>query len=473
MKSETGSLGAKVADNTAFAVLDTIIRKLGNTVVFVLLVRLLTGSEIAAIGVAGGYLTFLTYLDIAPVRVLLRDYPRFESDRQDRDQLLTGLGLFWLLQTTLIILLCLGLDRVFLMSIELPGLSLLFWALTADFIAVTLQDWIRVVFYVDFQQREATRVGLFVNASRLAVFGLLLLDPSIEFYSWLLIATSAAICVIWTILFQRYFRVRPRWGRSVWRYLIYSLKSYGLWESLNRKTTATLFMVDTVVLSSLGLLGELDSYTIALKFCSMLWLIPMQLESSTQLALANVSTRNRRIQSINSLLKIDVIVSILQLGVILLIGDWLLRLLFGADIPPSTVEYMIVIGVGVTIMNVAFPLIGAINNLCDLRDAFLQVFVPSLLLGVLGYAGLGAVWGTIGVAYGNIVAYAIVVTAALIFLTRRYGFSLSLAGITSAEWALTREILGTLAERWLGRSPWGPGEEEIPREEGGASGAGE
>jgi hypothetical protein len=56
----------------------------------------LRASDIAAIGIAAGYLVFVSYLDLSPVRALLRDFPRFARDREARDRLFTGLAGFWL-----------------------------------------------------------------------------------------------------------------------------------------------------------------------------------------------------------------------------------------------------------------------------------------------------------------------------------------------------------------------------------------
>ncbi len=51
--------------------------------------------------------------------------------------------------------------------LNIPGLTLLFWALTVDFMATVLQDWIKTVFYADLRQKLVTAVGFVLTLVRL------------------------------------------------------------------------------------------------------------------------------------------------------------------------------------------------------------------------------------------------------------------------------------------------------------------
>ncbi|HEM46201.1 MAG TPA: hypothetical protein ENO23_04060 [Alphaproteobacteria bacterium] len=434
------SLGARLFDNTTLSFLDVIIRKGGTTLVFVLLVRLLEPSDIAAIGIGSGYLLAIGFLDVAPIRALLRDYPHVARDQRRRDQLLSGLLGFWLAQAAVMFIACGLLDALVLAKFELDGLSLLFWAMTADYVVLTLQDWIRIVFYADFRQGTATRISFLINFARLLVYLLLLVDPSLELYSWLLIGTSVCMALWWSVAFQRHYHLRLRIARSAAEELWTSLRSYGLWDHFNRMATDVLFLVDTVVLSAFGLLALLDSYTIAIKFASMLFLIPIQLHFALQLALANVGGELGRQRAINGFLKLTAVISVMQLLFVIVLGDWALRLLFGTDLKPEVFTFTLIITGGVTIMNIAWPLVSVINNLCDLRLAFFRAFLPATVLGLLQYVLFADRYGTLGVAWANVTGYLTLAVALAWFVGRQYPFRLDRRLVTRRELVILRRL---------------------------------
>lgn len=437
----------RLFDNTTLSFLDVVIKKGGNTLVFVLLVRLLPSSDIAAVGIASGYLLVIGFLDVAPIRALLRDYPEISRDRQRRDRLMSGLLGFWLLQALVMCAVCALLDGFILSRFAFDGLSLLFWAMTVDYIVLSLQDWVRIVFYADFRQGAATRISFFLNAARLLVYLLLLVDPTLELYSWLLIGTAAGAALWWSVAFQRRYRLRLRISRPAVEELWASLRSYGLWDHFNRVATDVLFLVDTVVLSAFGLMILLDSYTIAIKFASMLFLIPIQLHFALQLALSNLDGPLARQRAINGFLKLTTLVSVAQFLFVVVLGDWALRLLFGAGLKPETYTFTLIITAGVTIMNIAWPLISVINNLCDLRLAFLQAFLPATALGLLQYVIFAELLGTPGVAWANVTGYLTLAVALAWFVKRRYPFRLDRRPVTRREMVILRRLWRQRADR--------------------------
>jgi O-antigen/teichoic acid export membrane protein len=421
MSTEQHEVGRKVLGNTAFALLDTILSKLGTTLAFVLLVRLLGSDDIAAVGIASGYLVVLGFLDFAPIRVLIRDYPRLAADRHARDGLLTALFSFWCLQSATMLVVSAGLQLYVFPSLALPGISFLFLGMTVDFVFLTFQDWLRVVFYADFRQSVATGLGFTVGLMRVATYAVLLLSPSLATYAWILIATSALGGLIWAGTFLKLVGYRPVFDWRTPRVLLDSLHSYGFWEHSNHVVIDTLFTSDTVILSWFALtsdLGVIGSYTIALRFTSLLFLVPRQIQNSLQLALANYTEEARRRAAINSCLKIGGLVALAQFAGVVVLGRPMLRLLFG-DVPPEVFTFTLILAAGVSIMSLAFPLIGVLNNFGTLRHVFLAAFLPSLFVGLAIYIVAAISWGAIGVAWANIAVYAML-AASLVRYTVRY-----------------------------------------------------
>ena len=162
MKEKDQSFGRKVITNTTFALADLLLAKISTTVAFILLVRLLHQSDIALIGIGMGYIVLIAYLDIGPIRVLLRDYPKVSIDINKRDQLLSALFLFWVLQAVTMMLFCFGLHTFVFGKMKVEGLSFLFFGMTLDFIALTFQDWLKLIFYTDFKQSIATKISFFL-----------------------------------------------------------------------------------------------------------------------------------------------------------------------------------------------------------------------------------------------------------------------------------------------------------------------
>lgn len=449
MTDTESSIGLRVASNTVFAMLDLVISKAGTTVVFVILVRLLSVDDIAAIGITTGYLVFITFLDVQPIRVLLRDYPTLARERRSRDELLTGMFAFWVVQAIGMFALFAVLERFALSRIDVPGIGLLFLAVTIDYMALSLQGWVKTVLYADFQQKIATKVGFLLTVGRLGSYAVVWFRPSLATYSWLLISLALFSGVLWAALLVRLVDYRPVWSKDTPGLLWRSVRSYGLWDHGNRMAIDTLLMIDIVVLSWFAPLSDIASYTIALRVNSLLFLLPMQLTHGLQLMLSHAGDDDRRHRSINVFLKWNAVLSAAQFAFMALAGEWLLRLLFGVSGEGPVLTYTLIIAGGVSLMNLCWPLVAVVNNLCSLYKAFLQIYMPALVLGLGVYVVAAARWGAMGVAWGNIAAYAVLCLGMAIFVRLHYPFRLA------PEW-LSAEEKGMIAEFLRSRSP-GPG----------------
>ncbi|MDJ0615334.1 MAG: hypothetical protein QNJ63_01090 [Calothrix sp. MO_192.B10] len=427
------SLGKRVLSNTVLSLLDIILTKLGTVIVFILLVRLLPEQEIAAIGIGSGYLVFIAYLEIGAPRILLRDYPKVAENKHERNQLFTALILFWLLQTLFMLFICFGLHLFVLSKLNIQGISFLLLGLTIDFISLSFQDSIKTAFFSSFQQSIATKLNFLSVILRLVSYIPLIFYPSLTLYSNILIFTSFLTCIIWAFIFIRNFSFYPILCRNTFLVLIISLNTYGIWDHLNRMTIDTLFLIDTVILSWFVSIHEISGYTIALRVTSLLFVVPLQIQRGLQVAIANYIDNVKIYQAINSAIKLTFLISLLQFLFILFGGAWLLNLLFGTHISQNAVNYTIIIAFAIAIMNLSWPLISVINNLCNLRQVFFQVFLPALLLGCFIYVGAAKIWGATGVAYGNIVNYTILFLGLVIFTVKHYPFPLKFKLITTEE----------------------------------------
>jgi O-antigen/teichoic acid export membrane protein len=437
-------LGLQVATNTGAAILDVVLIKLAQIVVFALLVRALDTTAIAAIGIATGYLVLIAYADVSPIRVLLRDYPRLASDERATNRLLTGMFLFWLAQSATMLAITGLLQLTVIAALDVPGLALVFFAIVVDFMALSFREWIKTVFYAGLRQGIATAIGSAEALTRLACFSLVLIWPSLEVYAWLLLALAAGGFLCWTVAFLACFHYRPVVDRDVLPALVRSIVDYGIWDHLNRTALDTLFLIGTVVLSWSARLDEIAHYSIALRFTSLLLLVPMQLGRALQIALAYLPPE-RRSAVINTGLKVCALLSLGQLAMIAVLGEALLHLLFGADLDPAVLTYTLVLTLGATMLNLGRPLISVTNNFTDLRQTFGRVYLPLLVVG-LGIYVIAAAWGgAIWLAWANLLAYTLVTMSLAVYVARHCPFRLRPELLSTTERAFLRDLLGTRA----------------------------
>jgi O-antigen/teichoic acid export membrane protein len=442
----TGSRGPgflrSVFRNTTSALADLFLAKLGTTLSFILLVRLLSKDSIGAIGVANAYLVLVQFLDVKPIVVLLRDYPKIAGDLIERNLRLTAFLVFWVFQALVMLGFGLALRALVLTGYGVKGLPFVFLAVTIDLIALTLQDLVKTVLYADFQQGTATTIGVCLGFLRLACLLALFWRPELSTYAWALIATSFLNGLIWLAVFRRRLQFRPALSRRIPGILKESLSEYGLWNHGQTVATKTLLLVDTLVISRVASLREVADYTIALSFTSVFFFsIPWQLARSLQVVLSHQTEDRGRFQVINGFLKINALISVAQLAAVIVAGRWAIRLLFGAHVDGDVFRFALITGIGATIMNFGWPLISIINTFCSLRRAFLSTFLPAAVLGVLVYVAAGLLAGATGVAYGNIVVYSIVVVGLILFLRKSYSFPLHRELITAEERVALRKLI--------------------------------
>lgn len=443
------SYSRKIFNNTAFAIFDQIAYKAATIVAFILLVRLLVSQDIAVIGIASGYLIVIGYLDIGLVRVLLRDYPGIASDPAERNLHFTAYMLFLAGQAVLMLIVGLCVEALFLRGLNLPGLEFLYFGLTLEFMALMFQDWIKMVFFTDLQQSFATRISALVTVVRLGSYGLLLFAPSLDTYSWILVAVSLGSMILWGVIFTLRFHFRPRFSRRIGGVLKHALSSYAIWDHLNRVSMDTLFNVDTAILTYFASLQVISEYSIALKIASFLLLLPRQLLRSLQVVLANYRGEQERFRSINTFIKANILLSLGQLAGFVLFGKLLIRMLFGDVEVDAIYHYSLIVILGMTVLSLAHPFMAIINNFTSLRRVFLKVYLPAMAGGLLLFTLAAWQWQAAGIAWAKVAVFVGLSLGLSLFVRRYYPFPLRMQIISLEEKRLLRELVRGFQQRSL------------------------
>jgi O-antigen/teichoic acid export membrane protein len=304
--------------------------------------------------------------------------------------------------------------------LHIPGLTLLFWALTIDFMGTVLQDWIKTLFYADLRQKLVTGVGLVITLLRLLALFLLFWAPTLAGYSWLLIGCAVLGSVVWVTLARVKFQFRFRSQGTVFAMLRHALLDYGIWDHLNRMVIDTLFTIDMAILAIVNQRADIASYSIAMRLTSLMMLIPRQLSASLQLALSQFRETEKRGEVAGTYLKANFILMLAQLAVILVFARPIVVLLFGEAIDVERVVYFVrLLAIAVAVFSLGSPLTGIVNATSNVRRSFLVASLPALIFGLTCYFVAGSRWGAVGMAYSNVAAYALLVIL-LAFVVARY-----------------------------------------------------
>jgi O-antigen/teichoic acid export membrane protein len=436
-------LSRKILSNTTAAIADQLITKVGTTIAFVVLVRILGPADIAALGIATSYMVVVAYLDVGLIRILLRDYAKMADQRDLRDRHITAYFAFWAIQMAAIVIVSALMQWLILDRLHIPGLTLLFWALTIDFMGVVLQDWIKTLFYADLRQGLVTGVGLALTIARLLALILLLWAPTLAGYSWLLIACAAVASLVWVALAWIKFQFRFRSEGSVFAMLRHALMDYGIWDHLNRMVIDTLFTIDMAILALVNQRADIASYSVAMRLTSLMMLIPRQLAASLQLALSQFRETEKRAEVAGTYLKANFLMMLAQLAVILVFARPIVVLLFGDAIDVERVVFFTrVLAVAVAVFSLGSPLTGIVNATGSVRRSFLQASLPALIFGLACYFTAGSRWGAEGMAYSNVAAYALLVVLLAVVVGRHRPLPLRFTWISPRERQFIRGWLG-------------------------------
>jgi O-antigen/teichoic acid export membrane protein len=438
--SNPKTFSKRIINNALAGILDLVFSKITNILIFVLLVRLLGERDIAAIGIGTSYLILVAYLDLAPIRVLLRDYPKISSDQSERDRFLTAMFLFWCFQAITMLIVGFCVANFILDHLNYTYIKLLFIALTLDFIALTLDGWIKTIFYSAIRQGTATRIGLCVSVMRFASLSSLFFYPSLKNYSLILIAISLCGCLIWFSAFIIFFKYRPKLNKNDIRGLFRSLLDYGVWYHLNRSFFDTLLVVGTAILAWFASASEVADYSIALRFTSLLLILPGQLAQAIQLSLSHTTENKIRFDVLNAGLKTAGLIGFFQIVFIMILGNWILNLFFGKIMNDNILLYVRLISIGSFFMVFSYPFFSAMNNFTNLFHAWSRLFLPLLIIGVAIYYIAAFTAGARGMAVANVIVYSMTTIGMYIFLSVKWPFPIRLKTLSLRERELLKQM---------------------------------
>jgi len=407
------SLRLDVFKLMSFSLLNTVLTKLMGVVSFLVIVRLLSRSEIGLIGVIGGYVAILGFLSLGPESALVRDFPKIKSKI---NQHISAFVQFWFFRT-LVIMIAAGGMSVWLyfffnditFSIYMIGIAI---AINLNLFELMAKD----VFYVDFKQEIVTKVTFVLKLVFLGMLMILLFYGYVLLYMCVLVVSAALNAGIWYYLLRKKFNFRfdPKGARNILKWNIFD---YSLWAHLSNSFTALVYRIDTFILSFFATLVVIGDYTIALEIANFFFIVPRLLQKSVIVGTVNLKDNKRLNDVIFIFVKYFFILSVVQFVLFIIFGPWIVSLFTDTSVG-DVYWYSILIISGVSILNVVRPISTLINTQASMRKGFFHVYLPASIIGIAAYVIMAMNYGVVGVAAANIIAFSVMSVFIVVFVKR-------------------------------------------------------
>lgn len=435
------SFTTRITKLTAFTVADVVAVRALNLLTMIVVIRSLPRADFGAVGMATGYLSVLALFALAPEAVLYRDYPAMK--RRGEVNLYAGsFLLFGFLRTAVLVVMAAVMGAVFWASGRGLLLASVFVVLGAANNVMMLQNVGKELLKVDFRQKTAFLLNLALGGALFgAMMAALSLSPRLGTYlavfgTGALVSTGA-----WLALLLVRYRVTLPSLPEARKALRHAIGDFSLWNHLNGSTTKMLYDIDTAVLGLLGVsLVVIGNYSVALRVANVFFVLPMILQGTATIGLANVN-REKSDLFVSLLLKYMLLLSALQIAGFALFGRWAIRTFITDKDPDQIFRIGLVLVSAVAVLNMARPLLSWVNARGRLRAAFLEVYLPSGLAGLAAYAAATALWGEMGTAWANVGVYGLFLALLVLHVARRCPFRLRLTLFAAEERALVASIL--------------------------------
>ena len=385
----------------SYSILDRIISGFLSVVVFTILIRNLPKDEIGLFGLFSGIFVFFNFINLSPVTIIIRDFNKIRDIGKEMGNFI----LFNLYKTIIFLIIGSGLSLIYFYSgysskIFLFPLYVLLFSLM-NFASIAIEG-----LFASFNQKIVFLSNFLIYSFQVAFYFLLM--PHFKTLIFYLLAQSIIIFLYTIILFSMFFKknkikliIKPDWKEFFHK----NIMDFSLWNHFNGAVTFLIYKIDTFVLSFFTTVEGLASYTIALTFSNYFFIIPQIGEKSLRIGFSRVETKNEEKKlGFWGAFVLDTI-SILQLVVFFFWGKPLIRFMFPTADYKTVYNLSALIILGITILNFARPISAHLFVKTRMRDLFLKVYLPSGIFSILTYFIMAKLFGTVGVASGNILSY--------------------------------------------------------------------
>ena len=436
-------LKSKLLDTAAFNLLETVGMKFFGVVSFAILVRLLPRSDIGLIAIVAGYLAILTPLSLSPHTVLFRDYEKMKGSLNEH---VSSYLAFWAWRSVAIMAISTALSIVLFYWTNNAVLSVYLVGASVVLNLNLLQGMIADVLYVSFHQRRITKITLYTNLLMLASMGLLFFYPNVLWYLAILIAWNTATAAWWWAELRKRvafkFQLPKDYLRNIWK----SFSELSFWNHLNTSMMELIYRADTVILALFVSATAVGNYAIALTIGNAFVLIPRIIQKSTTLGLSQMEDKEKESELVSTMLKNSALLAIAQLAGFYFVGRWVIGIF-----TPTQVEEIffltLLIGFGVSLLNVIRPLVSLNFSKTSVKKSFLEAYLPAAAASMAFYFVFTKFFGVTGTGLANIASYALLSLLIVAFTLKTYSLKWKWGWWSDREKSLLKEFFDKVKKK--------------------------
>ncbi|MBL7160308.1 MAG: oligosaccharide flippase family protein [Candidatus Aenigmarchaeota archaeon] len=432
------SLQGKLFRLASYSVVDIAALKILSGVIFIILARLLPRADIGIIGLVAGYLTLFRFLSITPESILFRDFPKIKNQL---NEYLSAFIVFWAIRTALI--LALGGVFAYIMSFYYGGTVLPLYLFGAVVVLCLgyFQSIVKETHYVNFMQKAVTKINVVLMIIQLSLVSLLFFEPNILLYLGILLFVNISSVFVWYFILKKNFNFSFIITKDTFNKIKHSIMDFSLWQNMSGSITYLIYNIDTLILGFFVSLEVIGNYTIALTIANFFFIVPQIIQKSFTVGFSNIENKLIINKALSVFLRYALFFSVLQLVLFVFFGNILVSI-FTATHVEIIFWYSLIIIAGISIFNVFRPLNSLIAVKTSFRKAFFLVYLPSGIASIIVYITFTSMFGAIGTAWGNIVAYSFFTLFLLVYVKKNLDLSLHIHTITSEEKDVLRKLFG-------------------------------
>jgi len=388
----------------------------------ILLIKFLSADEYGILGITNGYLALISFINITPENVILRDYDRIKNKIGEHIYVYKIIN--YMKSGVMIIVL---MPTAYLLASGY-GSPLFYWAVAAlgsQLIAESCTSVYTVVLATQFRQGLILKVRFIRALVTLLITAFFPLFPSLAFVMIRDVSVSLLMIGVWTYVGKSHLALPTTkvTTSTVRRILRRSLVSYSFWTHVNAVANNIYYRMDTIILSFFAPLKLVGHYSVVLNLVNFFGdFFSQMLNYQAAIAIS------RAVDSLAEWLvgffsRVLLVTMVIAGFMVIAFGKPLIGLLIksGASGASEAYSYLVPIFLGVFFSR--FVLAPATTWIClkqSIMKYCMRVALPVLLLSVPVFALMGWLLGALGVAWAK---FAVGLVAALLIrhLTKQYG----------------------------------------------------
>jgi O-antigen/teichoic acid export membrane protein len=402
------NLRSKLVSLTFFSFLNEIVGRGLGIISTIIIIHFLSRADFGLIGITLGYLSVFNFIALAPETILLRDYQQLKL------KIIPYLQSFLGFAGVRLILMLLGWSIFVGLYHDQSHSTMIIWLLLVHIVCLNFElvsNITKELLFVEFKQALIMRLDVISKVIQIACLSGLYFYPAIEGYMLVFLLGSGLRFLLWQwVLIKKYgsiiFTEIHHNSRKKTSMLLESIKSFSLWQHLNGVGTNILYNIDTVILSLLAIsLATIGNYSVALQLSNFFFLVPMIIQKSVMVSLANSSGAEQDNRILSEFIRYSILISALQLALFYFFGAWAIRTFITTIDSDEIFRFTLIILCGITILNICRPLVAYAVSRTDVAKLLYVVTIPAVTLGIAMFLSWGYYFGVHGVALANIFNY--------------------------------------------------------------------